>query len=466
MARQYIVDPPIQGDVTVGTEGDDTRVYIGQLAETGPLRRVQFAASQEFVTLIIGKRGSGKSHTLGVLLEGLATRDAETSIGKHRKRRAALLLDPMGNFWTTVHKVRPDGPEKVRKQFASLDGWNCKPEDVDVDVWIPAGFRTPNDPPTLKEFRVPVPALDAADIADLIGVNLVREPQGAALAEAYEAVTVTGWTSSSGQVAPKPGYAFADLIAYLDHLRDSQNGGDHQVATLRALIRSLKALERQQVFTGAGTSLTELLRAGHLSILMLPLRVGADLRRVISRFLIRRILREREEASQIRQRLDVEQLDQDTRGRLEHELQNRIPRSIVALDEAQELLGEEGAEAREALENFCLLGRNYGLSLMLATQRPTASAISPKVRSQVDLYFIHRLLTQDDIDVTWKNLLAIYPAEVRDRDRTVQFPELVRSLDRGCAIISASHARGAEPIARIVIARIRPRITVHGGETE
>src|SRR5690606_11667485 len=102
----------------------------------------------------------------------------------------------------------------------------------------------------------------------------------------------------------------------------------------------------------------------------------ADLRRVITRLLIRRILREREEASQIRQRLSVEQLDEATRARLEDELHARIPRSILALDEAQELLGDEGAEAREALEDFCLLGRNYGLSLLLATQRPTASAIS------------------------------------------------------------------------------------------
>ena len=35
-----------------------------------------------------------------------------------------------------------------------------------------------------------------------------------------------------------------------------------------------------------------------------------------------------------------------------------------------------------------------GLSLIMATQRPTASAVSSKVRSQVDLYFIHRLLTR------------------------------------------------------------------------
>src|SRR5207302_7278313 len=118
MARQFIIEPQISGDVTVGTEGDDTCVYLGHLAETGPLRKLYFAGSQEFVALIVGKRGSGKSHTLGALIEGLATRADRTTISDHRRRRAVLLLDPMGNFWTTEHLVSPEGPEKVRKQWA------------------------------------------------------------------------------------------------------------------------------------------------------------------------------------------------------------------------------------------------------------------------------------------------------------------------------------------------------------
>jgi hypothetical protein len=182
--------------------------------------------------------------------------------------------------------------------------------------------------------------------------------------------------------------------------------------------------------------------------------------------LIRRILREREEASQIRQRLDIEQLDEDKRAKLENEVRTRIPRAILAIDEAQELLGEEGGDARQALEDFCLQGRNYGLSLLLATQRPLASAISSKVRSQVDLHLIHRLLTLEDIEVSWKNLLAVYPKEVLDGDRQLDFAQLVRSLDRGQVVVSASHARASEQVSRIVIARIRPRITVHGGEVE
>jgi hypothetical protein len=369
----------------------------------------------------------------------------------------------MGNFWTTVHLVNPAGPEKVRKQWASLDGWNCSPEDVDVVVWLPAGHRNENDPQYIQEFSVRVSDLDAADVADLIGLNLVRDAQGAALAEAYIAVTQDGWLGGVGVRPPNANFTFADLVEYLDHQRQ-QGTGDHSPATLRALIRSLRALERQQVFSGAGTPLTALLSPGRLSILMLPLRVGADLRRVITRLLIRRILREREQASQIRQRLDVEPLDSSTRMRLEEELSRRIPRSVLALDEAQELLGEEGGEARAALENFCLLGRNYGLSLLLATQRPTATAISAKVRSQVDLYLIHRLLTQEDIDVSKANLLAVYPKEVLDGTRGLDFSQLVRSLMRGQAIVSASHAVAHEPVNRIFIAHVRPRITVHGGE--
>jgi hypothetical protein len=463
MARQYIVDPQIAGNVIVGTEGDDTRIYLGRLAETGPLRRVSFGGSQEFVVLILGKRGSGKSHTLGALLEGLATRGGDTSIATHRNRRAALLLDPMGNFWTTLHTVRADGPDKVRKQWASLDGWNCKPEDVDAAVWLPAGFKNDNDPLAIKEFRVRVSDLDAPDIADLIGVNLVRDAQGAALAEAFVAVTQEGWIDGAGFRAPKRDFAFSDLVDYLDYQRQ-QGVGDHSAVTLRALIRSLRALDRQKVFSGTGTPLTDLLAPGRLSILMLPLRVGSDLRRVITRLLIRRILREREQASQIRQRLDVEPLDAATRARLEEELARRIPRSVLALDEAQELLGEEGGEARAALEDFCLLGRNYGLSLLLATQRPTATAISSKVRSQVDLCIIHRLLTQEDIDISRANLLAVYPKEVLEGSRPLDFSQLVRSLDRGQAIVSASHAAAQDPISRIFVMQVRPRITVHGGE--
>jgi hypothetical protein len=284
------------------------------------------------------------------------------------------------------------------------------------------------------------------------------------LNEAYCAVVEDGWTDGTTRRPPNPKFGLADLVSYLDFL-GTQQQNVHQPSTLRALTRSLGSLARQPVFSGKGTALTELLKPGKLGILMLPARVGHDLRRVITRLLIRQILSEREHASQINQRLLVETLSPDERRRLETELGKRAPRAVAAIDEAQELLGDDGAEAREALEDFCLLGRNYGLSLLLATQRPTTAAISAKVRSQADFQLIHRLLTQDDIDLVRSNLLAVLPEEVRLGTRVLNFPELVRSLDRGQAIISASHAFARESVSRILITSIRPRVTVHGGES-
>src|SRR6185437_12627558 len=211
----------------------------------------------------------------------------------------------------------------------------------------------------------------------------------------------------------------------------------HHDETIRALTRTLRGLDRSKAFTRDGTALTELSKAGHLSVLMLPPRIGHQLRRVITRVVIRRLLKEREKASQIRQRLDVESLPDASATKLQSELARLVPKTILALDEAQELLGEEAAEAREALEDFCLLGRNYGLSLILATQRPAASAISPKVRAQVDTYFVHRLLTADDISLVRSNLVSSWPADVRLGDHDCSFEDAIRSLKTGRCIVSS-----------------------------
>src|SRR3990167_4160471 len=101
MARQYRVEPRLEpGDIVVGTDGAGTRLLVGTAAEPGAAK-LWFNASKEFVALVIGKRGSGKSHTLGALIESLCTRERDTTISSLQARRAVLLIDPMGNFWPT-----------------------------------------------------------------------------------------------------------------------------------------------------------------------------------------------------------------------------------------------------------------------------------------------------------------------------------------------------------------------------
>lgn len=467
MPRQFRVDPKLgSGEVFVGTEGTGTRLLVGTAAEPGA-SRVWFNASKEFVSLVIGKRGSGKSHTLGALIESLATTAAQTSISTHETRRAILLIDPMGNFWPTAIPVSEAGPPKVKRQWEAVREFGCDVVPISAEIWLPAGFEQPTDAPGIRPFTLHVSDLDAQDWADLLRTNLVRDPQGIALSDAYDRVTEVGWTDNKHRFhAPTDAYMVRTLIDCLGHMREDP-ASDHASQTLRALIRTLEGFARMPLFSGPGTPLRDLLIEGRVSVLMLPLRVGHDLRRVLTRVLIRRILRERELASQIRQRLDVERLNHADRAQLTDALQQRIPKTVLAVDEAQELLGDEGGEARQALEDFCLLGRNYGLSLILATQRPTTGAISPKVRSQVDTCFVHRLLTQEDIDNTNKNLLSAFPREIRAGDRSLQYPELVRSLEIGQAIVtssSMSNGNGVSVPNRVIVVNVRPRVTVHGGE--
>jgi hypothetical protein len=472
-AKNYIVEPQLPASrVTVGTEGGQTEVYIGQVAEFGGTRRVYFDASKEFVSLIIGKRGSGKSYCLGSLLEGLCTVKPESSISRISTRRGILLLDPMGNFWTTLFPVNADGPVRVREQWQLFEGWGLAPEEVNVVVWIPAGFKRATDHPSIREFRVDVAELDAADWADILNTNLMREPQGILLAETIDAIREEGWTDGTGRRrAPRTDYSIVDIIDFLEARRADVAAGnttDHALQTCRALLRDFRGFARLPLFADGATPLTDIIHEGQLSILMLPARVGHDLRRVLTRLLIRRIMREREDASQIRNRLDLQaQLPDQERCALEERLGQLIPRTVLAIDEAQELVGEEGHEARRALEDFCLLGRNYGLSMVLATQRPSIGAISAKVRAQVDTTIIHRLMTQEDIDTTWRDMQSVWPSTVKLRDRNLDYGSLIRSLDVGQAVVCSSHIRleRESGAARSFIMNVRPRIRVHGGET-
>lgn len=472
--KTFIVDPALPNcDVTVGSEGNQSVVYLGQVAEFGGARRVFFDASKEFVSLIIGKRGSGKSFCLGSLLEGLCTANPETSISRIAQHRGVLLLDPMGNFWTSLFPVRGDSTPRVREQFAMFEGWRCSPEKVNVVVWIPAGSKRPSDHPSIREFHVDVADLDAADWADILGTNLIREPQGILLAEALDAIRQDGWQDITGRHrAPKERYSIQDIIDYLEVLRTACANGaitDHANQTCRALLRDFKGYSRLPLFSGGATPLPEIIREGQLSILMLPSRIGHDLRRVLTRLLIRRIMKEREEASQIRNRLDLQHSIPDTeRNLLESRLGTLIPRTVLAIDEAQELVGDEGHEAKQALEDFCLLGRNYGLSMVLATQRPTMGAISAKVRAQVDTTIVHSLMTQQDIDATWRDMQSAWPANVKLRDRALEYSSLIRSLGVGQAVVCGSHIRFEREgiLPRSFIMNVRPRVCVHGGETQ
>ena len=458
--KTFDIEPRVAGKVHLGSNKRESLVLAGRMAEKGNGEPIVFDGSDNFVVFEVGKRGSGKSYGMGSLLEGFATA-ATSRIGTHQDPRAVVLLDPLDIHWTALTPLRADGPDGLRKQHAILAKWQgLEIEPINVRVFIPAGHRWEIDTPAFRDFQIPVSSLNAGDWGLLIKSDLITEPRGRLVDEAYRKVTELGWAwdNASSPRTAKRDYTISDLIDCIDHDPDIQ--AFYAADTCRSVVQPLRALARMPLFQSSeGTPLTELAETGVLSIVSLG-RLTEDLRTVLTTVLVRKLKADRMYASQIRRRLALSAESAETVQALREELTRHVPRTILAIDEAQILMPARGnSTARQALDSFVLEGRNFGLSLWLATQRPKG-AISEAAASQIDTFIVHRLSNAEDISAVCGLLQNATPDKIRLAGRELDLPDLIRSLDVGQAIFSSA----TSDAARFVVGNVRPRNVAHGGE--
>ena len=208
-----------------------------------------------------------------------------------------------------------------------------------------------------------------------------------------------------------------------------------------------------------GTPLTTLIEGGVLSIMSMG-RLPADIRTVLTTVIIRRLRRDRMYASQIRRRLALQSVTPAEQAALQAEVVKHIPRTVLAIDEAQVLMpASESSATRKEIDAYVLEGRNYGLSLWMATQRPKG-AVSNAATSQIDTFIVHRLSVKEDIDAVCGLLQNAEPETIRLQGRSLDLAGLIRSLDVGQAVFSSATSSAT----RLVVGAIRPRMVAHGGE--
>lgn len=430
-------------------------LYLGRLAETGPLTDVRFDAAHPHVISIVGKRGSGKSYTMGSMLESLCTRRTESSISHMDRSRAILLFDTLGIFqWTDISLTEAADRRVIQEQRAVWRGWDLQPEPLDVQVWIPLGTRTETTPADHREFAVRTSDFAAADWGYLLDLDIYQDRMGQLLNDAYLKVTVEGWEGEGGKRTPRPAYSLEDLTACIK--LDGEIQGSYRVQTRRAVLQQLTTFRRNPLFQDEGTPLRDLLAPGQMNVLVMN-RMSGPLRLVVLSAIIRRLLDARTEASEAEKHLAIRpDLSSEERLRIKRSLAEAIPPTWVALDEAQNVLpSERRTAAGDMLVRFVREGRNYGLSFMVATQQPTA--LDRRLLAQVDTLIAHKLTVQGDIDYVQRNLKSNLPQQVRYANRTLELDEILRSLDVGQALISNTEAE------RAIIVDMRPRVSVHGG---
>src|ERR1700722_4555134 len=463
MAQLYKPEPALGGGtapIRLGDPVPDDRaewVTIGRLAELGPRREVRLDLTREHVLAIVGKRGAGKSFTLGAFLEGLCTTVPDTAINHIRQQRAALLFDVLNIFQWMVAPVRDQaggGSAHVAEQARLLRQWGG-PIDVDlaVDLWGPAGYQ---DRLTgrANAFSIRPSDMDIADWASLLHVDAMQDIMGQLLTAVVDKVSRRGWMQDGAAMAPDLDYEVADLLACLANDDDIKQ--DYQRETCRALRQRLGAYEASPLFDRQGTRLNDLLQPGRLSVMLLS-GVPDDVRLVVIFLLIRRLLFARAAASEAAKSIELGLGDESAeRERLEAVLAISPPKTWVVVDEAQNIFpSERQTAASSILLRFVREGRNFGLSLGFTTQQP--SAISSRVMAQVDTLISHTLTVQKDISNVLANLKSLEPTGIRLRGTSLTTADAIRKLAVGQAFVSSTHA------PRGLFIDIRPRLSIHGG---
>jgi len=456
--KKFTVKPRLSSShQVIGTAdgASEAWVYLGRLAEAGPLTPVRYDLAHAHVMAVFGKRGSGKSYTLGSFLEGLCTRERETSIGQNPRRWGVLLFDTLGIFqWADIPVTEDASQEIVRQQFAVRRGWDVKTEALDVQVWIPQGTRTDSTPAGQREFAIRSSDFNAADWGYLLGLDIYQDRMGQLLNDAYVKVTIEGWQDGTRRHPAVEAYSLDDLLTCIK--LDVELQASYQAETRRAVLQQLTTFKRNPLFQEQGTALGEFLQPGWLSVVVMN-RMSDELRLVVITALIRRIIAARIEASEDEKHVRIRpDLTEEERQDIQARLAASIPPSWVVIDEAQNALpSERRTTATDMLIKFVREGRNYGLSFMVATQQPTA--LDQRILSQVDTLIAHRLTVQTDIDYVRRNLKSNLPEEVVYANNKLSFDELMRSLDVGQALVSNTEAE------RTFILDVRPRVSVHGG---
>lgn len=398
------------------------RGYVKMGNYTSLSNKIWLDVARSHIILVAGKRGSGKSYSIGVIAEELSDLPEEV-----KKNIAPLIFDTMGIFWTMKYKNEKD--------IELLEEWELKPRNLPTNVWVPAGYFDEYEKrgiPVDKKFALAVSELNIEDWLSIFNLEMT-EPISVLIQKVIS------------ELQSSPQFDIKDIIELINKTTEAEEQTKKSAKALFEAAESWKVFAKKNE---SATKITDLICAGKTSILDLSVysstsafNVRALIIGLVSKKLFnQRILaRKKEEIESIKHEIDSS-----------YEEKKEMPIVWLFLDEAHEFLPmNEKTPASNALIQLLREGRQPGISLVLATQQP--GVIHRDVMTQSDIIISHRLTNKKDIEAL-NEIMQSYLLETINKSMR-NLPDL-----RGSAILLDDNSERLYPV------RIRPRFTWHGGE--
>jgi hypothetical protein len=368
-------------------------------------------ALRPHMIFICGKRGYGKSYTIGILLEEIA--ELEPAI---KKSLAVVVLDTLGIFWSTQFPSKDSLDNIIR--------WGRRPKGFPVRLLVPVhGTKnySKNDI-VVERFSLSIAELSPLHWCQLFGIK-ATDPVGIVLTRAILALQ-----SSTHH------FSIAEILSYIQ--QDVRANDDVRCAVENFFIMA----DSWGVFDTEGLSIKDLLQPATITVLDLSVLQSPVLKDIVVALLSEKIFEERVKSRKI--------FEQKKMGFMVKE--EGIPLVWLAVDEAQLFVphGKKTLSKEVLIEEWMRQGRQPGLSLILATQRP--SAVEPEVLSHCDLIICHRLTAQEDIDAL---------SRIRPTYMSGDISESIKKIgsEKGVALLIDDTSES------IHVIQLRPRVSWHGG---
>jgi DNA helicase HerA-like ATPase len=420
-------------DIVIGRDEHDKKIFAGKgLVSVGKSyvkmgrytslsNPILMDIARSHVILVAGKRGSGKSYTLGVIAEELSNLPKEAS-----ENIASLIFDTMGIYWTMKFRN-----EKDREL---LQEWKLKSKNLPVKIFVPFGHfdsYLEKGLPIDEPFALDVTELEPEDWIITFGLDMIN-PVSVLIERTIN------------ELKENEKFGINEIISHLRKREDTSR------ETKNAAIALFEAADTWGVFAKSreeSTKTEDLISAGTTSILDLSVynAVGAfNVRALVISLVSKKIFNHRMSARK------KEEINAVSKGinYLSYEREN--PLVWIFIDEAHEFLPlNSRTVATDALIQLLREGRQPGISLVLATQQP--GQIHRDVMTQSDIIISHRVTAKPDLEAL-NYIMQSYLLE-----GIKKYMDDLPGL-KGSAIILDDNSERIYPM------RIRPRFTWHGGE--
>jgi len=407
-----------------GTEGTILlgKHYVKMGRTTSLSNKILLDVIRSHVIFVCGKRGGGKSYTMGVIAEGIS--DLPPSV---KNNISVIMLDTMGVYWTMKYPNKQDA--------LLLEEWGIEPKGLNVIIYTPIGYYSDYKDkgiPTDASFSIKPSELDGNDWCLTFDINQ-NESIGVLIEKIIHDLR-----------EEKKEFSLYDIM---EAIKSSEADKEIKNASLNLFGNA----STWGLFDMKGTPLSELARPGQVTVLdvscyatmpgswrIKSLVIGLVAEKL---FIQRMVAKKNEEFEQVHKSIyyfsdeEIEKLN--------------FPMVWLVVDEAHEFLPKEGKTiASDPLTTILKEGRQPGISLILASQQP--GKIHTDVMTQADVIISHRITAKIDIDA----LAALMQSYLRSG-----LDKFLDDLPRvkGAAIILDDNNEKMYPI------RVRPRFTWHGG---